>query len=140
MTKRIGIVGHGTLGSYLVRKIDESEDLSVAFVHDVDRRKLSGLPQSLVLNSIEEAKERRADIIVEVASSEWVHEFAHVILKFSNLLIVSVAALAEKGLREKLDTMAKANNTHYYISHGAIVGLDGVRNGKEIIQDVRLQL
>ena len=138
MTQRIGIVGHGIRGSYLVRKIDESEDLSLAFVHDVDRCKLSGLPQSLVLNSIEEAKERRADIIVEVASSELVHKFAHVILQFTDLLIVSVAALAEKGLKEKLDTIAKANKTHYYISHGAIVGLDGVRDGKEIIQDVKI--
>ena len=31
-----------------------------------------------------------------------------------------------------------ARNTHYYISLSAIMGLDGVRDGKEIIQDVRI--
>jgi aspartate dehydrogenase len=138
MTKKIGIVGYGTLGSYLVSKIKEEKDLHVEFVFDVDKDRLSGLGDSLVLDSMEEAKERGADLIVEVASSEWVGRFAPLVLEFADLLIVSVAAFAEEGRKEILGAVAKAHETHYYISHGAVLGLDGVRDGKEIIEDVRI--
>jgi aspartate dehydrogenase len=138
MVKKIGIVGYGTIGSYLYRKIGNEDDLRVEFVHDIDKSKLAGLASSLVINSIEEARERRPDLVVEVASSEWVKHFASVVLTFSDLLVVSVAAFAEEGLQEKLDAVAKANRTRYYISHGAIIGLDGVRDGREIIEEVKI--
>jgi aspartate dehydrogenase len=138
MTKRIGVVGYGRLGSYLVNKINGEENLIVEFVFDIDKDKLCDLEDSLVLDSMEEAREREADLIVEVATSEWVTRFAPLALEFADLLIFSVTAFAEEGLKENLDAVAEANKTHYYISHGAIIGLDGVRDGKDLLEDVRI--
>jgi len=138
MLKKIGIVGYGTLGSYLVDKINEDKNLSLVFVYDVDKDKLSNLDNSIVLNSMEEAREREADLIVEVASAEWVESFASLVLEFTDLLIFSVTAFAEEGLQENLDKVAKANNTNYYISHGALLGLDGVRDGRDMIEEVSI--
>ena len=138
IVKRIGIIGYGHIGRYLVGKINDDRDLCVEFVHDVDKGKLSGLDPSLLLHSIEEAKERRADLVVEVTSSEWVSKFAPFVLEFADLLIVSVAALAKEGLKEKLDSIAKANKTNYYIPHGAILGLDGIKDAKAIIEEVKI--
>ena len=120
MGKRIGIVGYGLIGSYLVRQINLDKDLSMAFVHDVDAQKLSELNPSLVIGSIEEAKERKADLIVEVANSHWVEQVAPVVLEFADLLIVSVSALATEGLPERLNAIATTNETRFYVSHGAI--------------------
>jgi aspartate dehydrogenase len=80
----------------------------------------------------------RADLIVEVVSSEWVGRYAPFVLEFSDLLIASVVAFAEEGLKERLDAVAKVHKTHYYVSHGGIIGLDGVRDGSEIIDKVRI--
>lgn len=137
MVKKIGIVGYGTIGSYLFKRFDKEKDLSVEFVCDMDRGKLSHLDPSLVIDSMEEARGRKPDLIVEVASSEWVKSFAPAVLEFTDLFIVSVAALAEEELQERLDAVSKAHKTQYYISYGAIIGLDGVRDGKEIIEEVR---
>ncbi|MDI7259182.1 MAG: DUF108 domain-containing protein [Thermodesulfobacteriota bacterium] len=138
MVKRIGIIGYGTIGSYLLKKIRQEKDLSVDFVHDWDRDKLSNLDASLLIGSMEEIRERKTDLVVEAASSEWVKNFASVVLEFADLLIVSVAALAEEGLQEQLDSVSQVNKTRYYISHGAMIGLDGVKDGKELIEEVRI--
>ena len=126
MAKKIGVVGYGAIGSYLVDRIHEDKTLNLAFVYDIDKDRLSNLDDSLVLDSMEKARERETDLIVEVAHAEWVKSFAPSVLEFTDLLILSVTAFAEEDLQEKLDKVAKANNTIYYISHGGLVGLDGV--------------
>jgi len=138
MPKYIGIIGYGTIGSYLFNRIHNDKDLEVEFVYDVDQDKLSCLDDSIILKSMEEMRKRRVDLIVEVAGYEWVRKFASDILEFSDLLIVSVAAFAQEGLREKLDVVAKAYRTNYYIPHGSIIGLDGIRDGREIIDDIKI--
>ena len=135
MPKHIGIIGYGTIGSYLFSRIHDDKDLEVAFVYDVDQEKLSCLDTSIVLKSMEEMKERRVDLVVEVAGYEWVRK---VVLEFSDLLIVSAAAFAQEGLQERLDIIAKAYKTNYFIPHGAIIGLDGIRDGREIIDDIKI--
>ena len=138
MGKRIGIVGYGRLGSYLFDKINGEDNLEVEFVFDLDRKKVTGLDDSMVLDAMEEARLRHPDLIVEVAHAEWVRGFAPLVLEFSDLLIFSVTAFAKKGLKERLDEIAKVNRTRYYISHGAIIGLDGVRDGRELIEVARI--
>ena len=138
MAKRIGIVGYGTIGSYLYKKIGEERDLSIAFVCDVVKEKLSTLPSSLLIPSLEDARERKPDLVVEAAGQAWVKQHAASFLEFTDLLIVSVGAFAERELQERLETVAEAHQTRYYISHGAIIGLDGVRDGKEMIEQVEI--
>ena len=138
MLKKIGIVGYGVIGSYLFQRVNEDKNLAVAFVHDVDEEKLTGLEPSLRLSSIEGARDRGADLIVEVAGLEWVHHSASRVLEFCDLLIATVAAFTKDGFQKKLDAVAQANRTRYYISHGAIIGLDGVKDGREIIDEVKI--
>jgi len=136
MPKNIGIIGYGTLGAYLAKKIEGDTDLALGFVYDIDRDRFSSLDSSLILDSMENAREKDVDLIVEVAHADWVKEFGPFVLEFADLLIYSVTAFVEEGLQEKLDKAARANNTNYYISHGALLGLDGVRDGKDVIEEV----
>ncbi len=138
MSKKIGVIGYGTLGSYLVDKINSDATLSLEFVYDIDKERLGDLDSSLVIDSMEKARERDADLIVEVANAEWIKSFGPFVLEFTDLLIFSVTAFVEEGLQEKLDKTAKANNTNYYISHGALIGLDGVRDGIDVIEQVSI--
>jgi predicted dinucleotide-utilizing enzyme len=54
MKRRIGLIGHGQIGSYVVAKIDENPDsnFEVAFVFDVDHNRTADLPANLVLKTL----------------------------------------------------------------------------------------
>jgi len=138
MGKRVGIVGYGLLGSYLAHKLNAEKELDIAFVYDGDRNKLKDLDPALVIKSLAEAPSRRPDLVVEMVTAEWVLENAAFVLEFSDLLIASVSAFADEKLHRKLDAAAALSRRRYYISHGAITGLDGIRDGKEIIQEVKI--
>ena len=138
MSGNIGIIGYGAIGSRLFERINADPALRVAFVYDVDQDKLSDLKPSLLLNSLKEARKREIDLVVEVVSVEWVKKYASTVLGFSDLLIVSVAAFAADGLRNELDAICRANKTRYYISHGAILGMDGIKDGREMIEAVKI--
>jgi aspartate dehydrogenase len=138
MGKRVGIVGYGLLGSYLARKLAGEKEIDIAFVYDVDQNKLKDLDPSLVIQSMAEAPRRRPDLVVEMVDAEWVSQNAVFVLEFSDLLIASVSAFADEKLHGNLDALAALNRRRYYISHGAIAGLDGIRDGKEIIQEVKI--
>jgi aspartate dehydrogenase len=138
MAQKIGIIGYGVLGSYLFSKISNDPEWRIEFVYDEDKKKVSSIDASQVIDSMQQARKRRVDLVVEVASADWVINHSPFVLEFSDLLIYSVTAFARKGLKEQLDQIARENKTKYYISHGAIVGLDGVRDGKSLITQVKI--
>jgi aspartate dehydrogenase len=138
MGKRVGIVGFGFLGSYLAHKLNGEKEIDLAFVYDLEQKKLKDLDPSLVINSLAEAPSRQPDLVVEMVDAEWVSQNAAFVLEFSDLLIASVSAFADERLHRNLDILAALNKRRYFISHGAIAGLDGIRDGKEIIQKVKI--
>jgi aspartate dehydrogenase len=44
-----------------------------------------------------------------------------------NVIVMSVGALMDPNLRNRLEKIAKQNNAHVYAPSGAIVGLDGIK-------------
>jgi aspartate dehydrogenase len=138
MKKRIGVIGYGTLGKYLTYKINTTDDMKLEFVYDIDRSKMDSLDKSLILTSPEEIRNQSVDLIVEVASAEWVKNYGSFVLEFTNLLTFSVTAFAQKGLQEKLDEIAMKNKTKYYISHGAVLGLDGILDGRDLMEKIHI--
>ncbi|XP_054848280.1 aspartate dehydrogenase domain-containing protein isoform X2 [Eublepharis macularius] len=69
--RRVGIVGYGHLGQYLVRRLQDNglqHGLELAFVWNRDANKLKGtVPVELQLGKLTDFLERRVDIIIEVA-------------------------------------------------------------------------
>jgi aspartate dehydrogenase len=122
----------------LFRKLQQEREIDIAFVYDIDRSKLAELDPSVVLESLERAPARKPDLVVEMVNWQWVLKNASFVLRFSDLLIASVAAFADETLQMQLNSVSAGNRTRYYISNGAITGLDGIRAGKEIIQEVKI--
>jgi aspartate dehydrogenase len=54
------------------------------------------------------------------------------------MLIFSVSSLADDLLREKLRTICHDQDSRLFIPHGAILGLDGVFDGRDIIEKVSI--
>jgi predicted dinucleotide-utilizing enzyme len=70
--KRIGIIGYGFIGSAVFEAIagEAHPGLTVAFVWNRSRDRLSGVPPALVLDDLADAPTRGADLVVEAAHPE----------------------------------------------------------------------
>lgn len=134
--KRVGIIGYGTIGTYLVQKIKEDEGLELAFVYDTDERKISSLERGLF--NIQEFEKRKADFVVECAIPKAVLDYAPLILKKTDMLIFSVTSLSDDSFREQLEEICRRNMTRLYIPHGAILGLDGIYDGRNVLKNIKI--
>ncbi|XP_077411978.1 aspartate dehydrogenase domain-containing protein [Vanacampus margaritifer] len=123
---RIGIVGFGHLGQYLVERIIKDGapvGLTLAFVWNRNPEKLKGLvPYDLVLTNLSSFTDRPCDVIVEVCHPQVVKEFGVHFLSHSNFMVGSPSALADPNLNVKLRQAAQLNGRTLYIPSGALWG------------------
>lgn len=72
---------------------------------------------------------RSVDLVVESASQSAVSFIVPQALEAGcDVMILSVGALADKELREKLFELARKNNCKLYFPSGAVVGIDGLNS------------
>ncbi|XP_057673508.1 aspartate dehydrogenase domain-containing protein [Corythoichthys intestinalis] len=123
---RIGIVGFGHLGQYLVERIIKDgacAGLSLVFVWNRNPEKLKGLvPDELVLINLSSFADRQCDVIVEVCHPQVVKEFGVHFLSRSHFMVGSPSALADHDLNEKLRQAAQLNGRTLYVPSGALWG------------------
>ena len=136
--KRIGIIGFGFIGSYLFNKIREEKLIEVDFICEKDRTKVRSLDPSLLLDTLDTFEERKVDLVIEAALPQAVKEFGPRILRKADFLILSLTSLADDSFRREMEKTARTWGKKVYIPHGAIIGLDGVHDGKEVIEKVRI--
>lgn len=68
MPRRVGVVGYGKLGEFLVEKILAEPSLELAFVWNRSKEKLAGVVESqFILDNLSNCASYRPDIIIEVA-------------------------------------------------------------------------
>ena len=134
----IGLIGFGVIGSYIFRRIEEERLMEVGLVLEADRKKTSSLAPSLLGDSIDGLGRRRVDLMVEAATPQAVKELGPQIVRHSDLLIFSLTSLADDDFRHELEEAAKTSGTRVYVPHGAILGLDGIHDGRELIEEVEI--
>lgn len=130
---RIGIVGAGAIGKEIARAIDNGTvpaKLEAIWDRDVTEAdklaaSLKSKPRVLPLEELV----REANFIVEAASQAAVKEVAVAALTNSrSVMIMSVGALSDKELLERIRSLARDNNCNIYVPSGAVCGLDGVKS------------
>ena len=138
MKNKIGLIGFGVIGSYLFHRIEEERLMEVGFIFEVDRKKTESVDPSLLLTSFDDFEKRQVNLVVEVAIAQVVRELGLRILKETDLLILSLCALADDDFRQEMETTARTSRTRIYVPHGGILGLDGIHDGREIIEEVQV--
>jgi len=134
--KKIGLIGYGTIGRYICKKILDEKDIEVGFVFDPYINKSENKSFEIRNKFPENLKE--IDLVVEAANSEAVKEYALIVLKSTNLLTFSTTAFADEiFLKEVVETSIN-NKTNIYIPHGAILGIDGINDGKSMLKSVSI--
>lgn len=123
MTKIVGIIGCGAIGSVIAKAIDNKiVNCDRLVLYDVIDEKAERLRKALsvetvIVKSVDEMIGLNPKVIVEAASQRAVREYANKILECNiHLIILSVGALLDLGLR--------SNKIH--IPSGAIGGLDAI--------------
>ncbi len=132
----VALVGCGAIGTVIAKAIDRGEAGSARLVVVYDRvperaRRLaeSLRTRPLVAESFDEVIGRSdVSVVVEAASQEAVREYAERVLRAGkDLVVMSVGALLDGGLLERLLSVAEEMGVRIYVPSGAAVGLDGVK-------------
>ena len=122
---RIGVIGYGYIGRFVIERILGSEGrFELAFVHNRSAEALAGLDPSVRLDDPGQARACRPDLIVECAHPNVTVRYGESFLAFADYMPLSVTALADDGLRARLESAAKASGTRLVIPAGALLGGD----------------
>ena len=127
----VGFVGCGAIAR-TITDFACREDLGVClkffYDQDVDMAEDLALKVGGTVSPNLEDMLGRVDLVVEAASAQAVREVAPVVLGAGvDMIIMSVGALLDNELREKLESIAKKNSAKIYAPSGAVVGVDGVK-------------
>ena len=136
--RRVGLIGFGFIGSQVFARIvsDSSCGLEIAFVHNRSEHRIAAVPKHLLLHEIGELDRFKVDLVVEMAHPLYSEQWGEAILSQANYLPLSVTALADDALRDRLTQRALASNTTLAIPHGALMGLDSLREWRAMWRDV----
>jgi len=125
---RIGVVGYGHLGQYLVENIAKHPDLELAWVWN--RSDLKGkVEQKYILKDLADCASGNPDVIVEVAHPDITKQFGAKFLATADFMIGSPTALADVDLETSLATAASTHGL--YIPSGALWGGEDIRKMSE---------
>ncbi|XP_053545817.1 aspartate dehydrogenase domain-containing protein [Bombina bombina] len=129
--RKIGIVGYGHIGAYLVDKILEEGPryhLQLAFVWNRSLGKLEGrVAPHLILRQLSEFHKCAADLIVEVAHPCITKEYGERFLAAADFMVGSPTGLADHDTEIKLREKAKHSGHTLYIPSGAFWGGEDIQ-------------
>lgn len=138
--RRIGLVGFGFVGRQVYERVRAQPEagLEIAFVHNRSEQALADVPEALRLRGVDDLPRFNADLIVEVAHPLYTQQWGEAILAQADYLPLSVAALADDALRERLLQRARASGTSLALPHGALMGLDSLREWRHAWEEVEI--
>ena len=138
MKKTVGLIGFGAIGSFIYEKLSQ-DNVEFAFVYD--SAPIADARIAAVFTQDKQEVLRRSqhvDLVIEAAVTAVVHELAPTILEHTNMLILSVTALADDAFREQVQAICQTTGHTLYVPHGAVLGIDGIFDGRPALKQVRM--
>lgn len=136
---RIGLIGFGFIGADLYRRIAaEGSAIELAFVHNRTAARLAEVPHGLILDELAEARRLAPDLIVEAADPGVTRHHGADFLAFADYMPLSLTALADDGLRARLEAAAAGSGRSLLVAHGALVGMDSLVEWREAWEEVAI--
>ncbi|XP_069461114.1 aspartate dehydrogenase domain-containing protein [Ambystoma mexicanum] len=128
---RVGIVGYGHLGEYLVENLLKEESqthFQLVFVWNRKLDKMEGkVPAHLQLHDLNHFRDREADLIVEVAHPCITRDYGVGFLTVAHFMVGSPTALADPETEQSLRKAATFHQHTLYIPRGALWGGEDIQ-------------
>jgi aspartate dehydrogenase len=131
---RVAIIGGGTIARLILERVaagelGEARVVAIAGRSAASRGKpLAEAFGALFVVGLDALLAQQPDVVIEAASHEAVREFGPVLLAGGvTLIVLSVGALADDALREKLERTAAEHGALLYVPSGGIGGLDALK-------------
>ncbi len=137
------MIGCGAIAEAILRGLSDLDPVKITGLYDRNSEKiyyLSGLLKDPPKVFDFEKMINACDLILEAASQEAVEEFVLPALEAGkDVMIMSVGALGDRKLFDRIKNISEANNCKVYIPSGAVAGIDGIKAGAGLkIERVRL--
>ena len=133
---KIGLIGCGSIGQFLLEKLNKEKLLpdyhisSVFDQRDSSALKLHSLSETYeftIFRDLDQFLQSGVDLVVECANIQTVNDYAVRIVEQKDLLLISIGALANSSLYNELQSASRLNSTKIYLPSGAIGGLDVIK-------------
>ncbi|MFD1706549.1 aspartate dehydrogenase [Siminovitchia sediminis] len=133
---KIGLIGAGNMGIFLLEKINKCGFLpnySIVSVLDEREKAKNSMPALseqygfAFFSHLNAFLTSGIDLVVESSNIQAVHTYAERILREKDLLVISVGALADQLVYKRLLSTAERSGTRLYLPAGAIGGLDAIK-------------
>lgn len=136
--KKIAFLGGGKIGRAMMAHAAGRKDAEVAFVFDpyLKMGEISGVP---VVSELDRGMLEGLDLVIECATAEVIAQYLDDILSCCSLMAFSMTAFHDDDLRERAQRISEAHGTHVFLPHGAILGLDGIFDGRDELTEVTIE-
>ncbi len=142
MKRKIGLIGFGTIGKNLYEQFSAQNDTQVSFVYEIGEESAKLVPEGLLVNSHDQLEKHlsgnKVDLVVEVATYQAVQALLPTIVKYTDMAVFSTCAFADEEFATRATELAKTLSRRIFIPHGAILGLDGISDGKGKLEAVSI--
>lgn len=140
MTKRIGVIGTGFIGLELYRSIKAGEHpgLEIAFLQNRSAKRLAAIQAADILHDLHDFRARGADLIVEAAHPDITLAHGAAFLTDADYMPLSVTALAQDDVLDRLTSVATTQNHHLFVPRGALVGTEGLFSWRHMWREVTI--
>ncbi len=136
--KKIGLAGFGFIGSYLYEHLKGNKEIEVAAVWEPVAEKTASLSSEIICKDLDDLGSRPLDLIVEAAHADVVKDLWPRINSGADLMISSLTSLSDPEFHKRMENQAKQNGQGIFLPHGAVLGLDGLRDGRSLIEQVKI--
>jgi aspartate dehydrogenase len=142
--RRIGIIGAGVIGQALCQEVI-AVGAEIAYVlvsqggaggGSERRATLPPAISGLVTSDVAHAMTQAVDLVVEAAHPDVLARLGPRILESADLCGFSCSALARPKTEAEITRAAKASGRRFLLPHGAILGLDGLADGRDLLEQV----
>lgn len=135
---RIGIIGAGTIANAIIDGLRASGLAEVDYILVTEARmaRVSDPHHRLYVGDAAQALGREVDLVVEAATPDAFRSFGVAALSRSDFCGFSCTALADAGVMSAMLDAAAASGRRLFVPHGAVLGLDGLADGRSVIEEV----
>ncbi|MCI1305759.1 MAG: DUF108 domain-containing protein [Lachnospiraceae bacterium] len=135
---RVGFLGCGKIGMSMLEDLVSEGVHTVSFVQDPFWHAESFPDIPSVSESCEEYLQS-TDLVVECATADVLKKNIDGILKHADLLTFSVTAFADDSFCLHVRELVKEYGRRVYLPHGAILGVDGIADGRGVIREITIE-